>query len=131
MKEEQYSTLWVLAPLCAALVILTGGMLFLGWFATDFSLSLHAPILIAAFATTVFLAAAIVGGYIACLKRRISPEKLRLALTALLATFLTVLTVICLIDGFSGSTSSFVLGAMIGLLATVFWLTIKCRRFRS
>ncbi len=131
MKEEQYSALWVLVPLCALLVILTGGMLFLGWFAADFGFTRNDPILITAFTASVTLSGGIIGGYLAALRRKFRPELVRLVLTFAIATFVTGLTILFLIEGISGSKPSFVMAALTGFLATVFWLTIKRKRFRS
>ena len=71
MKDERYSALWVLLPLTGTLVAFTGGMLFLGWFAADFGLAVHAPVLVTAFAAAVLISIAVIGGYLGALKRKV------------------------------------------------------------
>lgn len=130
MKEEHYSALWVLAPLCATLVALTGGMLFRGWFARDFALSAYDPILIGAFIIAVVIAVAVVGGYLGVLRRKVRPDVLWFSLVAALFFFFCALTIGCAIDGATGHYSSLVLAAFISLFALFFGVLLKRRLAR-
>ena len=127
MKEARYSALWVLAPLCVALVALTGGMLFLGWFARDFDLPPHAPVLIAAFVASFVIGIGVVGGYLAVLRGSVRPDVLWFSLTGLLFIFLCALAIGFLVDAVTGHAPSLFLAIGVSLLAAFFGILLKRR----
>lgn len=130
MNHERYSALWVFVPLCGALIALTGGMLFGGWFARDFDLLPGSRVLVAAFVSSVALGIAIIGGYLAVLRRWIPARRLKVSLAATLFIALCGLAAVCAVDGVSGQTSSFVPAGGLLLVASYVGVGLKRSRLR-
>lgn len=130
MKEDRYSALWVLAPLCATLVALTGGMLFRGWFARDFDLPAHSPVLIGAFIISFLIAVIVVGGYLGVLRRKVRADALWFSLVGALFLAFCALAIACTLDGAMGNYPSLVPAVFISLLALYFGVLLQRRLSR-
>jgi hypothetical protein len=125
MKDSRFSALWVLIPLTGTLVAFTGGMLFLGWFATDFGFAAHSPLLITAFVAAVLITIAVIGGYLGAQNRRIRPSVLFSGFAALLVVTFSALTIGSMVEAFSGDRFSIVLTALGGFLTLFFGVLLK------
>ena len=125
MKNERYSALWVLAPLCGVLLVLTGGMRFGGWFAHDFGIRSDSTTVTVAFIFALIVSIVVIGGYSLALKRKLPVRFLRITILSILFITLSGLTLISLFDAVSGQSGSYILAA--GLLFIMLFIVALLR----